>query len=223
MRPTIILILLLSAMGCSETQLVDYWKNPDVETYSPEKVLVIGLTSNAEARAMFEIQLKTALEERGFRADRSATIKMLTTQNEKLTEEQLNDLESYLLEQGYDTILLSSIVGTEDKIAYKTNYDGFDETYKRFKEDYLRYQDAFYNPDYYEQYTIYHAETAMYCICPAEKRELIWKGYINITDPRVVSETVDQYVNLVIVALEELNLLEPIATKPKLYNEPVYH
>lgn len=223
MKKIIIIALILSVMGCSETQLVDYWKNPEIDSYSPEKVLVIGLTSNAEARALFEIQLKTALEERGIEAERSTTFGVLSIENGKLSEEQLNKLESQLLGEGYDTILMSSVVGVEDKIAYKTNYDGYDETYKRFKEDYLRYQDVFYNPDYYDEYTIYHAETSMYCICPTKERELIWKGYINITDPRQISKTVDQYVNLVIVALDELNLLEPVGVIPAHESESIYN
>jgi hypothetical protein len=223
MKKIIVIALMISVMGCSETQLIDYWKNPEINTYSPEKVLVIGLTSNAEAKAMFEIKLKAALEERGIEAQRSINFKMFVSENGRLTEEQLNELESQLLGEGYDTILMSSVVGVEDKIAYKTNYDGFDETYKRFKEEYLKYQDVYYNPDYYDEYTIYHAETSMYCICPTKERELIWKGYINVTDPRQVNKTVDQYVNLVIAALEELNLLEPIDVIPDLESEPVYN
>ena len=187
MRIVTLLVLALSLMTCSETQLIDYWKNPEIETYSPEKVLILGLTANPNARAQFEMQLQSAFEDRGITAVRSLDVAQLDAENGKLTEDQLNALEKQLITDGFDTILLSSVVGVEDKIAYKSNYDGFDETYRRFKEDYLRYQDSFYNPDYYDEYTIYHAESSMYCICPTEERELIWKGYINITDPREVN------------------------------------
>ena len=47
----------------------------------------------------------------------------------------------------------------------------------------------------------------MYCICPTKERELIWKGYIDITDPQSIDETLDDYVKLVILALEEQQLI----------------
>lgn len=209
MRILILLVLFGVVSACSETHLVDYWKNPDIEVYSPEKVLIIGLTTNNEARAQFENKLRTALEDRGIQAVRSIDVTALDSEQGKLNEEQLNALERQLIAEGYDTILFSSVLGVEDKIAYKGNYDGFDETYRRFKEDYLRYQDSFYNPDYYDEYTIYHAETSMYCICPTKERELLWKGYIDITDPREITKTVNNYVDLVVLALDELNLIEP--------------
>src|SRR5690554_7391732 len=42
----------------------------------------------------------------------------------------------------------------------------------------LIHQDVYYNPEYYEDYKLYHTETNMYCICPTKERELIWKGFI---------------------------------------------
>ena len=72
------------------------------------------------------------------------------------------------------------------------------------------YQDVFYNPEYYKEYTIYHAETSMFCICPTKDRELIWKGYIDITDPTNIEQTVKDYVRLAILVLEEEQLLNPV-------------
>src|SRR5690554_5039486 len=71
----------------------------------------------------------------------------------------------------------------------------------------LIHQDVYYNPEYYEEYKLYHTETSMYCICPTKERELIWKGYIDITDPQNVQDIINEYVNLVIIALEEEQLL----------------
>jgi len=72
-----------------------------------------------------------------------------------------------------------------------------------------KYQDVFYNPDYYTEFKVYHAETSMYCICPTEDRELIWKGYIDIVDPESADKTINNYVNLIIAILEEEQLVNP--------------
>ena len=89
------------------------------------------------------------------------------------------------------------------------------KTYREFKDEYLKHQNIFYNSDYYNQYKIYKAETSMYCICPTKDRELIWKGYINITDPQSqsIEKTVNDYIRLTMVVLEEEQLIKPILVK----------
>jgi hypothetical protein len=170
-------------------------------------VLILGLTSDKVARQQFEQKLKEEFELRGSEAVMSIDILPTSHNTNKMTEEELDTLENQLIEDGFDTILLTKIIGIEDKIAYRKDYKSFDETYRKFKEDYLRYQDVFYNPDYYEEYKVYTAETTMYCICPTKDRELLWKGYINITDPESIEKTVADYVKLAMIVLEEEQLI----------------
>lgn len=208
-------------ISCSTTELVENWKNPDIDTYSPDKVLLVGMTSNVEARQQFEKQLQNEYASRGIESVMSMELFDPSFTTEKKTEEELKALETKLINDGFDTILFTKVIGVEDKIAYKKNYDGYDGTYRRFSDDYLRYQDAFYNPDYYEEYTVYHTETSMYCICPTKDRELIWKGYIDIMDPQSINETVNDYVSLVIVVLEEQQLISPVPLHNKVDEEAV--
>jgi len=203
MKRLFLVIIALVLASCNSTHLVESWKNPEITTYAPSKVLVVGLTSNIEARQKFENKLKEELELRGVETVSSLEI----FKTEKMTEVELKELENNLIINGFDTVLFSKVIGVEDKIVYKNNYDGYDETYVKFNEDYLKYQDVFYNPDYYREFKVYHAETSMYCICPSKDRELIWKGYIDIVDPESTDEIVNNYVNLVIAVLEELQLV----------------
>ena len=206
MKILILSMLFLLLFNCS-TELVDSWKNPEIETYQPTKVFVIGMASNVEARQGFENQLKSAFQWRGAEATASLDFFGSSVMTDKMSEAQLDTLESKLLDDGFDTVLITKVIGVDQKIRYKQNYDGFDSTYKKFKEEYLMYQDIYYNPDYYEEYKLYHTETSMYCICPTKERELIWKGYIDVTDPQNVQDIINEYVNLVIIALEEEQLL----------------
>ncbi|MFH4967165.1 hypothetical protein V8G61_03080 [Gaetbulibacter sp. M240] len=201
--------LVLCAYSCSSLEFNDFWKNPDIDTYSPNKVLVVGMTSNQVAREQFENQLKEAYEFRGIEAVTSLELLGTSYTSEMKTEADLKALEDSLIADGFDTILLTKVIGVEDKIAYKTNYEGFEPGYTKFKEDYLKYQDAYYNPDYYEEYAIFHTETSLYCICPKNPRELIWKGSIDVTDPESIEETVSEYVQLVIIILDEEQLTNP--------------
>jgi hypothetical protein len=128
-------------------------------------------------------------------------------------EEELEQLEKKLLDNGFDTILFTKVFGVEDKIEFKEDYDGYDSTHRKFSKDYIKYQDAYYNPDYYDEYTIYHTETAMYCICPTKDRELIWKGYIDIMDPISIHEAINDYIQLMILVLDEQQLINAIITE----------
>ena len=217
MRRSIIIIAVLVLFSCNTTQLTDTWKNPEITTYEPSKILVVGLTSNLEARQNFENKLKTELQSRGIEAVSSLDI----FKSEKMTENDLLELENNLINSGFDTVLFSKIIGVEDKIVYRKTYDGYDETYSKFREDYLKYQDVYYNPDYYNEYTVYHAETALYCICPSKDRELIWKGYIDIVEPESANKTINNYVNLVILILEEEQLINSKLLNDELSNEEI--
>lgn len=223
MKGFFVIIIALFLVSCNSTQLIESWTNPEITSYAPSKVFIMGITSNLEAREKFETKLKDELETRGIEAVRSLDVLDSSFKTKRMMESDMDALEAYLLRDGFDTVLLSKIIGVEDKIVYKENYDGYDETHKKFKEDYLRYQDIFYNPDYYDQYSIYHAETSMHCICPTEEKTLIWKGYIDILDPKSGDKTITNYVNIVIAVLEDQQLISPIpfndgATKEELMN-----
>lgn len=219
MKAIKIIGLCLLMVNCSTTELVENWKNPDIDTYNPSKILLVGMTSNSDARIQFERQLKEEYTARNIESVMSLDFLEPAFTSEKKSEEDLNAIEIDLINNGFDTILFTKIIGVEDKIAYKENYNSYDSTYRKFSEDYLRYQDAFYNPDYYEEYTVYHTETSMYCICPTKARELIWKGYIDIIDPESMQETINDYVQLVIVVLEEQQLINTIIPMDILHEE----
>ena len=68
MKTLLYIIISVLIIGCSSTQLVDTWKNPDINIYEPTKVLVVGMTSNIEAREKFELQLKKDYEARHIEA-----------------------------------------------------------------------------------------------------------------------------------------------------------
>ena len=210
MKSIMVMFFCLILFNCTTVELVENWKNPEIESYIPNKVFLIGLTSNHDARQQFETQLQEELSYRGIKSVKSLDFLDFSFTSEKKTEEELKNLDNKLINDGFDTILFTKVIGVEDKLVYKKNYDDYDSTYRKFQEDYLRYQDAFYNPGYYEEYTVYHTETSMYCICPTKDRELIWKGYIDINDPKLINESVKEYVRLIVVVLEAQKLINSI-------------
>jgi hypothetical protein len=198
-------------MNCSTTELVDVWKNPAIDSLVISKVLIVGMTSNIEARKEFEQKLKKEFESRGIEAVMSLELFEPTFTAEKKSKEELRIVDKILATSYFDAILFTKIKGIENKTVYTKTFKNKEHLDIRFKDDYYKNQEIFYNPDYYKKFDIYHAETSLYCICPVKERELMWKGSIDIIDPSSTEETVNDYVNLLIFALEEENVLKKIA------------
>ncbi len=213
MKTILSIIVALFIFSCSTSDLVDNWKNPEIDTYHAGKILIVGMSSNQEARKLFEDQLKSEYQARNIDAVSSYQY----FENSRKSEEDLLVIEKKLLADGFDTILFSKIIGSETKERLSKSYRNIENTYRKFRDDYYSNQDIYYNPAYYEQYPVYHAEASLYCICETKDRELIWKGFIDITDPSNIKETVDDYVKLMVFILEENELLikkEVIKTTP---------
>lgn len=211
MKNFLFLLSALLLMNCSTTELVDVWKNPAIDSIAISKVLIVGMTSNIEARKEFEKKLKEEFESRGVEAVMSLELFEPTFTGEKKSKEELRIVEQILATSYFDAILFTKIKGIENKTVYTKTFKNKEYLDIKFKDDYYKNQEIFYNPDYYKKFDIYHAETSLYCICPVKERELMWKGSIDIIDPSSTEETVNDYVNLLIFALEEENVLKKIA------------
>lgn len=213
MKNFLFLLSALLLMNCSTTELVDLWKNPAIDSLVISKVLIVGMTSNIEARKEFEQKLKKEFESRGIEAVMSLELFEPTFTAEKKSKEELRIVEKILATSYFDAILFTKIKGIENKTVYTKTFKNKEHLDIRFKDDYYKHQEIFYNPEYYKKFDIYHAETSLYCICPVKERELMWKGSIDIIDPSSTEETVNDYVNLLIFALEEENVLKKIAVE----------
>ncbi|ARV15845.1 hypothetical protein [Polaribacter sp. SA4-12] len=208
MKKFLFLLSALLLMNCTTTELVERWKNPTIDSLSVNKVLIVGMTSNIEARKQFEEKLKNEYEARGVEAVMSLELFEPTFTAEKKSKLELRIVEQILATSYFDAILFTKIQGVESKVAYTKTFKNKEYLDIRFKDDYYKNQEIYYNPDYNRKFNIYHAETSLYCICPIKERELVWKGSIDIVDPSSIQETVDDYVNLLIFTLEEENLLK---------------
>ncbi|HZJ18902.1 MAG TPA: hypothetical protein VFD35_00930 [Pricia sp.] len=206
MKKTLIAMLVI-LMSCSDTSLVENWKNPDIVLFHANKVLIVGMTQNENPRVDFETRLKKEFDKRDVEAMRSIDLFDVRFTDSKRTEEELDDMEQSLLEKDFDAILLTKITGSENRQSFRKSVAQWSNFKGRFRDDYLRNQEIYYNPDYYDDLTVYNAETSLYCICEGKERSLIWRGSIDIMDPGNIDKTVKEYVKLVVAAMEEQDLV----------------
>jgi len=194
-------------MGCSSAEMVENWKDPNTVIFNANKVLLVGMTYDQEARTAFESELKKEFDIRKVESMRSIDVFDVNFTDARRTEKELNDVEQSLLDKDFDAILFTKIVGSETRQSFKKTVNDFYKNRDGFNEDYRRHQDIYYNDEYYESFTIYHAETSLYCICAGKERSLIWRGSIDIIDPQDIERTVEDYVKLVVLAMEDQDLI----------------
>ena len=203
----IILPFLLLFMGCSSTSLVTNWKNPDIVIFDANRVLIVGMTPNEEARIKFETELQEEFTKRGIESFRSIDLFDIEFTSSERSEEELSEVEQQLLDKDFDAILFTKVVGFENRRNFKRKMHELDEFITSFRDDYLNNQPIYYDDDYYDQFTVYQAETSLYCICVGKERELIWRGNIDILNPANIEKSIDDYIKLVVVALKEQDII----------------
>lgn len=206
MKNTILFIVFI-LMGCSDIALVENWKNPDIVLFDAYKVLVVGMTPNEDVRIDFETKLKKKFDEWNIEAMRSIDVFDVSFTDSRKSEEELDNVERSLLDKGFDAILFTKITGSEDRQTLLKSISDLNNHGGRFQDDYSSHQDIYYDTNYYDKFTVYHAETSLYCICEDKDRALIWRGSIDIMDPKKIEKTVDHYVKLVVMAMEEQDLI----------------
>jgi len=203
----VILINVMLLFSCSSSKILEQWKDPEMLYYDSNKVLVIGITRNFEARNIFEDELVSKLENNGVNAVKSIDFFENFFSNSKKSEEELDVIEKQLLDAGFDIIILSKVISSEEKLNLIKEYKNISDTFNNFKEDYYQNQDIYYKKEYYEKTKIYHTETALYCICIGKDRELLWRASIDIINPYKTENTVKEYVNIIAQELKAMNLL----------------
>ena len=202
--PFLFLVLLT---GCSPVSLVENWKNPDIVLFDAHKVLIVGMTQNEEVRDDFESKLQKEFDKRGIENMRSLDVFDVKFTDSRKTEEELDNVEQSLLDKDFDAILLTKITGSENRESFLQAISKLDNYKGRFNNDYLENQDIFYDDTYYDQFNIYHAQTTLYCICEGKDRSMIWRGSIDISDPKNIEKAIDDYIQLVVGAMEEQDLI----------------
>ena len=200
-------IAALFLSGCSPVSLVENWKNPDIVIFNAQKVLIVGMAPDEKAREKFESKLSKEFEKRNIESMRSLDVFDVAFTNSPRTEKELDDFEQTLLNKDFDAILFTKIVGSEDKESFIKTLNSLDYHQGRFNDDYMKHQGIYYEDNYYDKFTIYHAETTLYCICEGKERSIIWRGSIDITDPKDIEKTIDDYIKLVVIALEDQDLI----------------
>ena len=114
------------------------------------------MTNNDEARVNFENKMKKEFDNRGVEAMRSLDIFDVNFTDTKRTDKELDAVEESLLDKDFDAILLTKIIGSENRQSFRKTMNQLYNSRDGFNEDYRRHQDIYYDDEYYAAITALH-------------------------------------------------------------------
>jgi hypothetical protein len=172
------LVLLLGGVltACGPTtNLTGMWEEPGLQQGAFKKVLIIGLSENEGKRRAFESEMTKQFEAKNVSAEESITKMPLDVEMNEET------LKKYFGGDGIDAVLVSRLVGVDQKVEYSPGYSyavpsGY---YNGFYGYYNTSWGVVSSPGYLSTYNVANVETNLYRVADAK---LVWSG---------VSETFD--------------------------------
>tara|TARA_R110002012_G_scaffold263456_1_gene446255 strand:- start:92071 stop:92706 length:636 start_codon:yes stop_codon:yes gene_type:complete len=207
MKNLILILFLVVLSGCASTKMIDTYKNPDHVVFTAYKVLLVGITPNEETRVAFETKLKNEFEKRNIEVMRSVDLFDVEFTVTAKTMDELDAVEQQLIEKDFDAVLITKVTGTENKQTFKQSMADWASYKGTFRDDYMQSQNVYYDTDYFDAFKVYHTETSLYCICEGKDRFLVWRGSIDITDPKNVEQSMNDYVKLVVNSMESQDVI----------------
>ncbi|MCY1721931.1 hypothetical protein OU798_16375 [Prolixibacteraceae bacterium Z1-6] len=157
------------------------WTKENFESKKFDKILVLVIGNNQEARSIFENTIVKALAEENIHAENSLKLFPPIISIDKLSE---NAIESKIRVAGYDAVLVSSLVDVKSQEVFE--YSGYYHPYNyRFPRHIYYGYGYVYRPGYYRQEKSYVVESRLFDATEASAEDaIIWSGQSELVDPR---------------------------------------
>ena len=188
------LSVLLILAGCGTTNiLVSQWSNPAYTSPSFKTIMVSGASAQTSIRRNFEDQFVAQLKAAGF--DAVASYRYIP-ESETVDEANVRQTAQKV---GADAAFVTRLVGTEQRTQVMPGY--YPAPFFGF---YGGYGYGLYGGPYVYCYDVYTSETTLYDVA---KNEIVWTATLKSIEPDNIDEAIKRYVEAVISALSEKNLL----------------
>ena len=193
-----ILVVALGVGGCSTTSpIISEWRNPGYGSTSFKRMMVGGLGGETSIRRNFEDEFVAQLRATGIDALPSYRF---------LPDEEMIDeakLKQAAQKAGADAVIFARSVSVEQKTQMGPNYYPMPWFGIYGSHVGASWQGLYGAPSVY-RYNEYTSETTLYDV---GKNEVVWTGTIRTTEPENVRTAIKSYVEAVMKALDEKNLI----------------
>ena len=193
-----ILIATLALTGCSTNKLiVSEWSNPGYGSSSFRRIMVGGLGGQSSIGRNFEDEFVAQLRAAGVEAVPSYRY---ISENEKIDETKLKDAAK---KAGADALILAKSVSVERKTDMGPSYYPV-PIFGIFGSHVGATWSGPYGAPSVSHYNVYTSEVTLYDI---PRNDVVWTGTAKTTQPEESNAEVKNYVETVVKALSEKNLI----------------
>ncbi|MGH7772723.1 MAG: hypothetical protein ACREQA_10875 [Candidatus Binatia bacterium] len=192
------LIATLALAGCSTmSPIVSEWSHPGYTSSSFKRIMVGGADGQNSIRRSFEDEFVAQLRAAG--VDALPSYRYIP-EVQSIDEAKLKQAAQ---KAGADAAILARLVSVEQKTEYGPSYypsTGFGIFGRNFGASWS----GPYGAPSVHRYDLYTSEATLYDVT---KNEVVWIGTVQTTQPQNVNTAIKGYVESVIKALSEKNLL----------------
>ena len=193
-----ILTATLALAGCSTNKMiVSEWSNPGYASSSFRTIMVGGLGGQSSIGRNFEDEFVTQLKAAG--VDALPSYRYIPD-HEKVDEAGLKEAAR---KAGTDALIVARSVSVEPKTDVGPSYYPV-PVFGIFGSHGGATWSGPYGGPSVSRYNVYTSEVKLYDI---SKNEMVWSGTVETTQPEETSAVVKNYVETVVKALNEKNLL----------------
>ena len=193
-----IVLIAFAFSACSTVSpIVSEWRNPSYSSAAFKRIMVGGLGGETSIRRNFEDEFVTQLRAAGVDAVPSYRH---TSEDEKSDETRLKQAA---LKAGADALIFARSVRVEQKTQYEPGYVPSTSFGVFGSHVGAGWYGLGGTPNVF-RYNEYVSETTLYDIV---KNEVVWTGTIRTIEPENTRTAIKTYVEAVIKALDEKNLV----------------
>jgi hypothetical protein len=198
LRSVGVVIVAVSLNGCTTTTpIVSEWRNPAYSSTSFKRIMVGGMGGETSVRRNFEDEFVFQLRAAGIDAVPSYRY---VAEDEKIDETQLKQVAQ---KAGADATLFARSINVEQKTELGPSYYPI-PWFGIFGSHVGATWQGSYGMPSVSRYKEYTSETTLYDL---PKNEVVWTGTVKTAEPENVRTGIKNYVEAVVKALQEKNLL----------------
>jgi len=189
----------LTLAACAATTLKNSWRDPAYQGPPLKKIMVIGVTSQADRRRSFEDGFVKALKASGVEGIASYT---LMPQDGKAEEAQVKDA---VVRAGADGVLVTRIVKLDVNTTVTQPSAAMPGMRAGFYGGYAGAWGGYYEPPMAYQTETLVLETGLYGM---KDTQLLWSGSTETFEPASsIQENIAQFAEVIIKALKSQKLI----------------
>ena len=194
----LVLTAALALAGCSTTKpIVNEWSNPGYTSSSFARIMVGGAGEQTSILRNFEDEFVAQLRAAG--VDALPSYRYIP-EDQSIDEAKLKQAAKGA---GADAAILARSVNVERKTEYGPSYYP-GTSFGVFGSHVGASWSGLYGAPSIRHYDVYTSETTLYDVA---KNDVVWAGTVQTTQPENVNTAIKSYVEAVVKALNEKNLL----------------